>query len=437
MGVSRLLRDSALLPMRATAAVASVGIGLVSAPLRSGRDALPIRAGQSVVRALSEVAGGTPRRRCWSRDGRMWIEIRGIDTSADIAALLAAVRAQRGVLSADVNRPLSRLVIRVSAHGPAMRDVCRIVADAESRTGTRRRHPMDLPADRVAQTNYAIAATATAAGLVATLAGRALHWPRLPGGLAAAVTVVDFQPRLRRPIEDRLGQSAADTALALAASVVYTVTQTPASLAVDLTMHLARAAESAAGGRAWARREPDLAPHARCDTAGPARPRPRPRPPGPVERYADRCGIAQVVAATATGVVTRSWNAAATAALVAAPKAARGSREMFASTLGRGLADQHGMVPLHPEALRRLDRVDTVLIDPRALSIDELRVIRIRGAPERDRGAIWDWARQHIDRGDFTPGWHAVGGRSAEVLIDNAHHPLASATLAEVRHAGA
>jgi cation-transporting P-type ATPase I len=442
MGVGGLLRSSALLSIRATAVVATVGLELVTAPVRVGRDMLPIRAGETVARALSEIAGGTPRRRSWARDGRMWIEIRGVDGDRDFDALLDAVRARHGVVSAQINRPLSRLVVQVDDDGPTMDEVCDIVADAEADTrqsgeGTPRRLHTQLPADGIARTHNVIAATASAAGLVATLAGRALHWPRLPAGVAAPVTVVDFQPRLRRPIEDWLGPSGANTALAIAASVVYTVTQAPASLAVDLMLHLARAAESTAESRAWERREPDLALHARCDTVETVRPRPRPRPPGPVERYADRCGIAQAVGATAVGTLTRSWNAAATAALVAAPKAARSSREMFASTLGRQLAARHGVLPLHPEALRRLDRVDTVLVDPRALCIDELRVSRIRGSPERDRAAIWDWARQQIDSGKLTTGWHSAAHPSAEVLIRHVHHPLASATLAEVRRAGA
>jgi len=446
MGLPGLLRNSALLPLRATAAAATVGLGLVTVPVRVGRDMLPVRAAESAAGALSEIVGGTPRRRCWSRDGRMWIEIRGIEHKADIHALRDTVRAQPGVMSAEINRPLSRLVVEVDDQGPTMREVCDLVAEAEAHARQSddhapRRHPTELPADGITRTNNVIAAMAGAAGLAATLAARALHWPRLPAGLAAAVTVVDYQLRLRRPIEHRLGPSGADTVLALAASAVYTVTQVPASLAVDLIIHLARAAESTAEARAWERREPALAKHARCDTAGPPRPRPQPLPPGPIERYADRSGIAQAVGAGAVGAVTRSWNAAATAALVAVPKAARSSREMFASTLGRQLATDYGALSLHPAALHRLDRVDTVLVDPRAVCSSGLRVSRIRGAPERDRAEIWEWARQQIDSGNLSTGWHSVAHRgahpSAEVLIRHAHHPLASSMLAEVRHAGA
>ena len=121
-----------------------------------------------------------------------------------------------------------------------------------------------------------------------------------------------------------------------------------------------------------------------------ARPARRPPRPGPVERHGDRSALAQAIGATAIGAASRSLNAAATAALVAAPKAARSARESFASTLGRGLADRHHLLALWADALRRLDRVDAVLIDPRALSVDELWVSRIRGAPEHDRAAIWE-----------------------------------------------
>ena len=386
---------------------------------------------------------------------RLWIEVRGLGDSRcgrQLAeSVLDAVRAQPGVASAQINYPLSRVIVGVDDDGPSMRTLCDVVAAAEKRAREshaepHRDQPTELPADGVVLANSMVAATASAAGLCAAVAGRALLWPRLPAGLAAAVTVVDLQPRLRRLVEDRLGFSAADTALAVAASAVYTLTQAPGSLAVDLILHIAKAAESSAASRAWERHEPDLARHASCDDADPMTPRPRPRPPGPVERHTDRSGLAQAIAAATIGVLSHNLNAAATAAVVAAPKAARSARESFASTLGRGLADDHGVLPLRPGALRRLDRVDTVLVDPRALCTDELRVSRIRGSPKHQRAAVWEWARDRLDREKLTSGWHKVTGQSApsgngrkpaEVLVRNAHHLLATAVLSEVRSAGA
>lgn len=64
------------------------------------------------------------------------------------------------------------------------------------------------------------------------------------------------------------------------------------------------------------------------------------------------------------GAGTRDADMAATATLVATPKASRTTPEAFAAALGQGLADQHAVLPLRPESLRRLDRVDAIVIDP-------------------------------------------------------------------------
>ena len=77
---------------------------------------------------------------------------------------------------------------------------------------------------------------------------------------------------------------------------------------------------------------------------------------------------------------------------------------------------------------------------------DALRVSRIRGSPEHQRAAVWEWARDQLAREKLTSGWHKVtahsapsgnGRKPAEVLVRNAHHLLASAVLSEVRSAGA
>jgi cation-transporting ATPase I len=215
------------------------------------------------------------------------------------------------------------------------------------------------------------------------------------------------------------------------------------SLAVDLLLQLSKTAESRAHQRAWARHEAHLAAHAdeaRVFSAA----RPRPLPPGPVERHGDRSALAQIVGATAIGAAALNLNAAATAALVAAPKAIRTARECFASTLARGLSDDYGVLVLRPETLRRLDRVDAVLIDPRALSGGDLRVSRIRGAPDHERAAVWQWAQGRLP--SLPIGWNAVGGPWAtnsngrsgvQVFVRRAHHPLASAVIGEARRSGA
>ncbi|KUI17612.1 haloacid dehalogenase [Mycobacterium sp. GA-1285] len=403
----------------------------------------------AVVSAVKELAGGRPSRRCWRNGNRCWIEVRGLNGDKGKAlgrAVLDSVRAEPGVLTIGLNHSLSRVVITVSDDGPTMDRLCQLVAAVEYQTEPDAGAATDLPADGVVLAGKLIAATANGVGLCTAIAGRALMWPALPAGLAAAVVLVDYQPRLREVVEQRLGRSAADTAIAIAAATVYTVTEAPTSLAVETVRHLYQVAETMAGSRAWQRHEPAIASHADDPDIGSPPQRPCPMPPGPIERHIDRSGVVQGLWAAAVGVLSRDINTAATAAVVSTPKAARNAREGFAAALGRGLADKYNIVALDPEAIRRLDRVDAVVVDPRVLLTDRLRIGGLRGISDRDRAAAWQWARESLDRGELDVGWQRApshtngstnGAATAEVLVRHVHHPLAASVLGEVRRAGA
>ncbi len=442
------MRHTASLPQRVVSSgvhAAAAGVELAVAPLREASGAT--RALRAITEAGRELLGGRVARR-YSRSGdRYWIEVRGLaDTGPGDelgSSVLAALRAHRGVVSASLNVPLSRAVVEI-ADGTELSEVCEVIGAAERRgCAAAAGPPMDLPGDAVVVAASAVAAAANAVGLGVALAGRAMMWPRLPASLSAVVNVVDYQPRLRGAVEDRFGHTAADTAIALAAAATYTLTLAPASLAVDTLVHAAKAAENRAAAAAWQRREPDLARHAQCTDTVRAAARPRPLPPGPLERHGDRSGLVQGVAAPAIGILTSDVTAAATAAIVAAPKAARTSRETFAATLGRGLTDRHHVLPLRPKVFRHLDRVDAIVVDPRALCTGDLRVGRIRDVAESDRAAAWQWAQHQLDSGALSPGWSSVNGSRPStgvrgaVLVRYAHHPLAAAVLGEIRRSGA
>lgn len=436
------------------ATVVTAPVALAAASARRLTDAAPSQESVgAVVTAVKELAGAKPSRRCWRNENRCWIEVRGLsgDNGKELRrAVLESVRAEPGVRTVGLNHSLSRVVITVSDNGPTMERLCQLVAavehETEPSTGNARNTPTDLPADGIVLAGKIIAATANGVGLCTALAGRALMWPALPAGLAAAVTLVDYQPRLREVVEQRLGRSAADTAIAIAAATVYTVTEAPTSLAVETIRHLYQVGEVLAGSRAWQRQEPTIASYAEDPDVGSTAQRPCPAPPGPIERHTDRSGIAQGLAAAAVGLFSRDINNAATAAVVSTPKAARNAREGFAAALGRGLADKHNIVALDPQSIRRLDRVDAVVIDPQVLLTDELRIGRLRGISDRDRAAAWQWARESLERGELDVGWQRAplrtngssnGAARAEVLVRHVHHPLAASVLGEVRRAGA
>lgn len=448
MDPSRLIRTSVSLPLRVldTAmrpAAVVLGADLASVPVRTMSAGWVV---ESITEAASELFGGKPVRRRWRGEGRCWIEVRGLserEPDRDVGpAVLDALHAHRGVISATLNYPLSRVIVEVD-ETVTVDELCDVMTAAENGQPDPGHPPVDLPADGIVLAGSMVSAAMNAAGLGIALAGRVLGSRRLPAGLNAVVALVAGQPRLRRAVEQRVGTGAADTVIALATAAAYTATQLPASLGVDLFTHLAKVAETRAAATRWQRREPELAAHAMCIDGVRPGDRPRPLPPGPIERHGERSGVVQAVAAPTIGILASDLDAAAAAVVVAAPKAAHTSREVFAATLARGLADRHGVLTLRPQVFRRLDRVDAVVLDPRALCCDELRVARIRDVPERERAAVWQWAQDQLGRGALRPGWQQVAravsgnGRSSAVLVRFAHHPLASAVLGEMRRSGA
>ena len=425
-----------------TAAVsaAEVGFNIAAIPLREG------------ARALSgDLSHETLSRSCWRGESRAWIEVRGLGSAGDGElgrVVLNALRSHPGVTSASLNYPLSRVVVSISGQDTSLRDLCRIVDSAEQRCRRKKdikaaTPPTSLPGDGVVLATRAVAVATNVAGLGIALAGRALRWPRLPISVLAGVVAVDYQPWLRRLLEDRIGGPRTDTLMTLATAAAETVTQSPGSLSVGLLMQSLKAAECRAEARAWHQHEPELARHADQPHTD-ASSRPKPTRAGPVERDAGRFALIQALSAGLVGATTRSLNMAATAVLVTAPKATRTTPEAFAAALGRGLADRHAVLPLRPEALRRLDRVDAVVIDPRVLCTNSSRVARISGADERELSAAWNRAQLVLEKNGLRAGWRPVPGISAnepdsevEALFRPAHDPLASAVVAEAHRTGA
>ncbi|MBF6357150.1 HAD-IC family P-type ATPase [Nocardia higoensis] len=408
---------------------------------------------REVIRPLAGLAresvGGAPARRCGFGENRMWIDVRGLDTPHGRALgerVLEAVRSTPGVRQAELHRPWSRIVVTSDGSGPAPQALCRIVSAVEKSCGPAGSvgRPVNLPGDDVVLAGHLIAAGTTLTALWVTLGGRLLRLPRLPGAVAAPVIATDYQPRARAVVENAIGEDAADLVFAVATAAVYTLSRSPASLAVDATTRIALLAEALSGRRAWRAQEPALATRVTAEDHPPSV-RSGARPDGPIERYAGRAGRVGLVGAAGVGAVSANPVAAGTAAMVAAPKATRSAREVFAATLGRGLNERHGVLVLRPAALRRLDRVDTVVIDPRALYTATLGVSRVLGVREHDRTRVWEAARESVARGALTPGWHPVSAvpgapREADaagrVLVSPVHDRYASAVIAEARRAG-
>lgn len=109
----------------ATLAKTGVGTGMKVA-------IIPLRAG---AKALSgELSRETLGRTCWRGERRAWIEVRGLRSGGDDElgrVVLNAIQAHPGVGSASLNYPLSRVVVAIDDPDTSLRELCRIVDDAE------------------------------------------------------------------------------------------------------------------------------------------------------------------------------------------------------------------------------------------------------------------------------------------------------------------
>ncbi|WP_082109458.1 cation-translocating P-type ATPase [Mycobacterium sp. UM_Kg1] len=428
-------------------ALGRFGIGAVGAVASASLDlaAIPLREGAK--RLSGEHSDLTPSRRSWRGAGRAWIEVRGLDdpeTGSEVgSAVLEALRARPEVNSVRLNRPLSRVIVEIGDEA-SLGELCAAVAAVERDLELSATETAALPGDGLLLAAKGATFGVNAVGLAIATAGTLLRWPAAPKIFDAAASVARYQPLARETLESWIGPGRADTVLSLVSLGSHVITMSPAILAVDLLVEGLKASETRAAALAWSRYEPQLARY--CDvpevyaTARPVLP-----PDGAAERHLRRTAVAQAAAAAVVAALTRNLDMTSSAILATSPKAVRTSCESFAATLGQGLADGHRVLPLRPDSLRRLDKIDTLVIDPRALTGEQRRVVQIRGASEHELPKAWENAQSLLDKAGLRPGWHRVPRMSArgtvrkqpvEALILPAHHALASAVVLQGRAAG-
>ncbi len=404
---------------------------------------------RTAVRAAANIAaeavGGPPARRSSRHGRRRWIEVRGLSgPDADVIAdtVLDRVRAVPGVLDAVINRSASRVVITVAPDGPAQ-DLVAVVGDAERAARTQpatRHHPLTLPGDDAVLVSRALGAAVAAAGLGLSLAGATMRLPGLPGIVSVVPTLADQIPAVRHQLVRAIGHEGTDLVLAVLNAAANVLTVSPTAAAAEAAGRSLLADEAWNARQAWHRHEPQLAEN--C---------PRGRGPahgttvfadGPGEDYANRAGLIGLSAAALIGVLSRSPTVATAATLVTAPKPTRATREAFGCAMTRGLTSHHDAVIVRPRALRALDRVDVIVIDPRALYTDELVVTRVRGIGNSHRNTAWQAAHAALAAGLIGPGWHRLStisgaGAEGEALVSPMRDPFATAVVSEARRTGA
>lgn len=198
--------------------------------------------------------------------------------------------------------------------------------------------------------------------------GTGLKLSPLPPSSIAASTVallgiVRSSPGLRRDIDERFGAMRADLALNFATAIAQGLAQRPVSSLVDVVHKSTLLRSTEARRKLWKLREVELwhAPQRHRLAEFRQEPRPCELPPGPIEDYTDRAWLVSLAGFAVSFVTTRSMQRAVGALFGGLPKPAKMGRDVFAAELGRVLAAR-GVLVLDDEVLRRLDRVDCLVL---------------------------------------------------------------------------
>jgi cation-transporting ATPase I len=318
------------------------------------------------------------RRHAWANAGRGRIEVRGIgadraDGDQTASAITAALRRVRGVRWAEVNAVTGHALVLFDERRVSMATLVDAVAEVEDArdsdaAGWSRAEPPH-PDDPAALTAAVTALASDVAGLLVAAVSRLVVVPPLPAGARVAVGIVEAQPRLRRALESGLGPAGTDATVGVGSAVINGLTGGIGPQVVTALHDLLLLREVQGRRAVWRERGCALEEtHGALPHSPPVKsPRPTPYPPGPVEVFADRVAAVSLAAAGAVFALTASPARTAKLLLIGVPPAARLGREAFAATLATRLA-RTGVLPMDPGVFRRLDRVDTVLVDERLLA---------------------------------------------------------------------
>jgi cation-transporting ATPase I len=363
-----------------TRAVGTVLTG--SDPLPSGH----LRDLVGTAKGMLEPPEARTTRRVWGDRDRIQIEV---EVPADDAPAEAhhSLRQQlerlEGVEWATVNDVLGRVLVAVDARRISPEDVIGVVTEVEQARGGTRVFPQrpDHPADLEPLLAATVSAAINTAALGVATAAKYLPVPALSRHATAVLALVDSQRWIREAIADRIGPVGTDLAFEATSALLHSLTQSPTVPALNAAAAIQRALEVRARRQVWRRRERELClpePDDGAEPQKPPGPRPQPLPNGPVETYLDRLGPSEFAAALALLPLTRSPGRSADLFKALTPKAAVQGRESFAAWLDLLLA-RRGVLPMDGSAYRRLDRIDTVVVDADALATGPPEVVEATG----------------------------------------------------------
>ena len=417
---------------------------MVSLRLPTAQDVNPLPRVQAALEWLGNSEGRRQRRLSVSSDGRRaHIEVRGAhrpERSRLVSEVKAALNRLAGVDWAEVDAVVGRAVVLFDPDTVTIGDLVALIEVIEERHGASdERFPHDRPdhpADKEPIQRQFFAIAADVAGFGFATGVQALRLVPIPSEIPGVISLADSQPRIRRVLENRLGRPATDVTLASANALSQALGQGPIGLIVDIAHRVGVVGELQARNAVWHRREPDIALERASlrHPALPGEPRPVALPAGPIERYSDRAAVGSLGALGITLGVTRNPRRASDLLLVGIPKAATLGREAFSAQLDRGLAS-HGVITMDTAALRRLDRVDVLVLEAGVATSDGFSIDEVVPFEHADAVECTLRARNLLDRKDPT-GPRVRGAWTLAPLDDSRPLPRGATTRSRLIGAG-
>ncbi len=277
----------------------------------------------------------------------------------------------------EVNAHTGRVVFAYEENAFGAHELESLVEHAEemakvSKAGFEERceHPADAEQGAQLLVEFSADALATLIGLGLRLS----PFPTVPfsGNGVAVLSLVRSTRRLRQGLDERLGEQRSDLVFSLLNSAVQTMAQRPMSSAVDGLHKYSLLRELQARREVWRQRELELCQRSpRPLIGGEAKPqRPTPLPRGPIEEYSERAWAVSLAGFGLSFITTRSFQRAVAALFGGLPRPAKIGREIFGAELGRQLSARRVLV-LRPEVLRRLDRLDCIVLQGDLVASDK------------------------------------------------------------------
>ncbi len=336
-------------------------------------------------------------RRSFLTEGRAHVELGDLghdELPRFEQALRAQATADGRVTRLQVNAYLRRAIFVFEPATCALSELVQWVEEAERAAGVadaRFAGAPEHPADVEPSLRKIVGLAADGAAFLTGLGLSVTPLPAMPlaGTVSAVLSLVGSVDRLRAGLEQRLGPERTELFLDLGIASFSALAQRPLTSFVDAVHKLGTLREARAQRGAWWRLEPHLSSELVEGVVGAPKTEPRPAklPRGPIEEYADRAWIVSLAGFAVSFATTRSLQRAIAALYGSLPRPARLGRDTFTAEVSGILASRDTLV-LDAEALRRLDRIDCLVLPSDLASAQAFALGNVHTLPGDDAPAI-------------------------------------------------